>query len=84
MNNNKILIVEDEGSIARFIKLELNHEGYLADIATNGLEGLDKVKQVDYDLIILDIMLPGINGIEVCEKIRQYSDISDYYAYCKR
>lgn len=75
LNNNKILVIEDEEKIARFIKLELNHEGYVTDIATNGLEGLNKVKEKDYNLIILDIMLPGINGIEVCKQVRQFSDI---------
>jgi Response regulators consisting of a CheY-like receiver domain and a winged-helix DNA-binding domain len=75
LNNTKILVIEDEEKISRFIKLELNHEGYITDIATNGLEGLNKVKEKDYDLIILDIMLPGINGIEVCRQVRQFSDI---------
>jgi two-component system, OmpR family, response regulator ArlR len=75
MNSTKILLIEDEEHIARFIKLELNHEGYLTDIATNGLEGLNKVKEKNYDLIILDIMLPGINGIEICGQVRQFSSI---------
>ena len=75
LSNNKILVIEDEENIARFIKLELNHEGYLTDIATNGLEGLSKVKENNYNLIILDIMLPGINGIEVCRRVRQFSEI---------
>lgn len=75
MNNYKILVIEDEESIASFIQLELNHEGYIADIAFDGIEGLNKVKKNTYDLIVLDIMLPGINGIEVCGKVRQFSDI---------
>ncbi|MTK14160.1 MAG: response regulator transcription factor, partial [Clostridiaceae bacterium] len=75
MNNYKILVIEDEESIASFIQLELNHEGYIADVAFDGIEGLNKVKKNTYDLIILDIMLPGINGIEVCRKVRQFSDI---------
>lgn len=75
LNNNKILVIEDEEKISRFIKLELNHEGYVTDIVTNGLEGLNKVKENDYNLIILDIMLPGINGIEICGQVRQFSDI---------
>lgn len=75
VNNNKILVIEDEENISRFIKLELDHEGYITDIASNGLEGLSKVKEANYNLIILDIMLPGINGIEVCKRIRQFSDI---------
>lgn len=75
MNNCKILVIEDEESIASFIQLELNHEGYIADVAFDGIEGLNKVKKNTYDLIVLDIMLPGINGIEVCRKVRQFSDI---------
>lgn len=75
MNNYKILVIEDEESIASFIQLELNHEGYIADVAFDGIEGLNKVKKNTYDLIVLDIMLPGINGIEVCRKVRQFSDI---------
>ncbi len=75
MNNYKILIIEDEESIASFIQLELNHEGYIADVAFDGIEGLNKVKKNTYDLIVLDIMLPGISGIEVCRKVRQFSDI---------
>lgn len=75
VNNNRILLVEDEEHIARFIKLELNHEGYTTDLATNGTEGLSKIKENDYDLIILDIMLPELNGIEVCKQIRQFSQI---------
>lgn len=75
MNNYKILVVEDEESISSFIQLELNHEGYIADVAFDGIEGLNKAKKNIYDLIVLDIMLPGINGIEVCRKVRQFSDI---------
>lgn len=75
MNNYKILVIEDEESISSFIQLELNHEGYIADVAFDGIEGLNKVKKNTYDLIVLDIMLPGINGIEVCRKVRQFSDI---------
>ncbi|KZL92226.1 response regulator transcription factor [Clostridium magnum] len=75
MDTSKILLVEDEENIARFIKLELNHEGYKTDIATDGLEGISKVKENNYNLVILDIMLPGINGIEVCRQVRQFSSI---------
>lgn len=75
MSSHKILVIEDEESIASFIQLELNHEGYSADTAFDGIEGLNKTKQNIYDLIVLDIMLPGINGIEVCRRIRDFSDI---------
>jgi len=71
----RILIIEDEESIARFIELELIHEGYQVEKAYNGREGLDKFQSHPFDLIILDIMLPELNGIEVLRRIRQVSDI---------
>lgn len=75
MNKKKILIVEDEQKIARFLELELNYEGYDVDIANNGRDGLEKGKQADVDLIILDLMLPGLSGIEVCRRLRQTSQV---------
>lgn len=67
----KILIVEDELKIARFVELELKHEGYEVEIANDGRAGLDKALKNEADLIILDIMLPGLSGIEVCRRVRQ-------------
>lgn len=75
MNKKKILIVEDEQKIARFLELELNYEGYEVVIANNGRDGLEKGKKEDVDLIILDLMLPELSGIEVCRRIRQTSDV---------
>ncbi len=71
MDKKKILIVEDEQKIARFLELELKYEGYDVDIANNGRDGFEKGKQIDIDLIILDLMLPGLSGIEVCRRLRQ-------------
>lgn len=71
----KILIVEDEQKIARFLELELKYEGYDVDIANNGRDGLEKGKSKDVDLIVLDLMLPGLSGIEVCRRLRQTSEI---------
>lgn len=65
---SKILIIEDEEKIARFVELELSHEGYETDKATNGREGLEKIESGGYDLVILDIMLPELNGIEVLRR----------------
>lgn len=75
MEKKKILIVEDEHKIARFLELELKYEGYEVDIASNGRDGLEKGKKEDIDLIVLDLMLPELSGIEVCRRIRQVSEI---------
>jgi len=74
-NKKKILIVEDEHKIARFLELELKYEGYDVEIANNGRDGLEKGKSEDVSLIILDLMLPGLSGIEVCRRLRQTSDV---------
>ena len=75
MEKKKILIVEDEQKIARFLELELKYEGYDVAIANNGRDGLEKGRQEDIDLIILDLMLPGLSGIEVCRRLRQTSEV---------
>lgn len=75
MSKQKILIIEDEIKIARFLELELSHEGYEVDQSHDGREGLQKALANEYDLIMLDIMLPSMNGIEVLRKLRQVSDI---------
>jgi DNA-binding response OmpR family regulator len=67
---SKILIVEDEAQLARFVELELIHEGNSVDKAEDGRTGLDLALSNDYDLILLDVMLPGINGFEVLRRIR--------------
>lgn len=66
-----ILIVEDEQNLSRFIELELTHENYTVDIENDGKVGLDKALSKPYDLYILDLMLPNINGLEICRQIRQ-------------
>lgn len=71
----RILIVEDEKQIARFLELELQHEGYTVDVKYDGRDGLKAVEQSEPDLVLLDIMLPGINGMEVCRRIRQFSEV---------
>ncbi len=71
----KILIVEDEINIARFLELELKHEGYEVDKAPDGRMGLQKALEGEFDLILLDIMLPGLSGIEVCRRVRMESRV---------
>ncbi|MBO5197181.1 MAG: response regulator transcription factor [Lachnospiraceae bacterium] len=71
----KILIVEDEAKIARFVELELKYEGYEVEIAHDGRKGLEMALKKDVDLVLLDIMLPGLSGIEVCRRVRQESQV---------
>lgn len=70
-----ILIVEDEEKIARFVELELQHEGSQTGKATDGISGLSLAESGAYDLMILDIMLPGINGLEVLRRLRKTSEL---------
>ncbi len=71
----KILIVEDDSKIARFVELELRHEGYETETATDGRTGLSKALEPQTDLVLLDIMLPELSGMEVCRRIRQESSV---------
>ncbi len=71
----RILIVEDEKKIARFLELELVHEGYEVLTAFDGRSGLDTALAQDPDLLILDLMLPELSGIEVCRRLRHTSDV---------
>ncbi len=66
----KVLIVEDEHRIATSIQKGLIDEGFVADIAYSGDDGLDLASSVDYDVIILDLMLPGMSGLDVCKSLR--------------
>jgi len=68
---HKVLIIEDEEKISRLLQLELTHEGYRVELAGNGREGLDKALAKTWDIILLDVMLPEMNGIEVLRRIRK-------------
>ena len=70
----RILIVEDEERIARFVELELRHEGYEVDKAADGRTGLERMESGEYDLVLLDIMLPALNGLEVLRRARRVVD----------
>ena len=71
----KILIIEDEEKIARFLELELNYEAYEIDKTGDRREGLSMAGTGDYDLVLLDIMLPGLNGVEVLRRLRRSSSV---------
>lgn len=71
----KILIVEDELKIARFLELELKYEGYEVEIANDGRTGLHKALHCNVDLVLLDVMLPELSGIEVCRRVRMESHV---------
>ena len=66
-----ILIIEDEDNLSNFVSLELQHEGYETKVCENGREGLDTALNEDWDAILLDLMLPELNGLEVCRRLRQ-------------
>lgn len=71
----RILIVEDEEKIARFVTLELEHEGYQVEHAADGRTAVDLALERDYDLILLDVLLPQLNGMEVLRRIRKHKDV---------
>lgn len=71
----KIMIVEDEKRIARFLQMELEHEGFETESEENGRRAYERIVQEQYDLVLLDIMLPDMDGLEVCRRVREISDV---------
>lgn len=77
MQKTKILLIEDEGDIASLIQLQAELEGYKIIIESDGLNGFIAVEREHPDVIVLDIMLPGMNGLDVCRKIRKNPDLNN-------
>lgn len=75
MENKKVLIIEDEKSISDIVKFNLTKEGFSVDTAYDGKEGLDKALTGNPDLILLDVMLPTIDGFEICKRVREKSTV---------
>jgi DNA-binding response OmpR family regulator len=71
----RILVIEDDEQLSRLLELELAHKGYSPEIVSDGNAGLSKLQSKDYDIVLLDIMLPGIDGLEVCRRIRLFSNV---------
>ncbi|MCK1998819.1 response regulator transcription factor [Psychrobacillus psychrodurans] len=66
-----ILLIEDEVNIAKFVELELKHENFLVTVSNDGREGADLALNHDYDLMLIDVMLPNLNGLEICRRVRK-------------
>ena len=71
MSEKRILIVDDDDEIRELLEFDIGHSGYFVDTAKDGLEGLNKALNNTYDLILLDVMMPKMNGFDVCKNIRQ-------------
>ena len=67
----RLLIVEDDADIGEMLDINLRDEGYSIDLATDGVTGLNRLKAQPYDLLVLDLMLPGLDGLEICRQVRQ-------------
>ena len=73
--NEKVFIVEDERRIARFLQMELEHEGFLTATESNGPRAYERILQENFNLVLLDIMLPEMDGMEICQSVRKLSDV---------
>ena len=76
MNNAKILVVDDEPQIRRVMRTSLTSQGYFVDDAKSGEEALEKIRQSRFDLILLDVNMSGLSGLETCREIRASSDVA--------
>ncbi len=76
-DNQTILLVDDEGDILEFLSYNLKKNGYIVHTASDGEEGIRKALKVKPDLIILDVMMPKMDGIETCEQMRSIDEIGN-------
>ena len=83
MGGKRILLIEDEDQMARFIQLELQYEGYEVSVVHDGREGYESFESGTYDLVLLDLMLPGLHGLEVLRRIRKTSEVPVIIITCK-
>ena len=81
---SNILIIEDEKNLARFVELELKHEGYNAEVHYNGRTGLDAALNNEWDAILLDLMLPELNGFRSLQTRTPSQKYTNHYDDCKR
>ncbi len=72
---NKVLVVDDEKLIVKGLKFSLEQDGMEVDAAYDGQEAVDKIRENDYDMVLLDIMLPVIDGMQVCQQVREFSQV---------
>lgn len=75
MAGKRVLVVDDDEKTVELVKLYLNRDGYKVDIAYNGLDALELARKNHPDLIVLDLMLPGMDGLDVCRTLRLESDV---------
>lgn len=73
-DNSHILIVEDDSEISELVRINLKDQGYRVDVAIDGSEGYQKIRKGSYELVILDLMLPGMDGLNICKKMRSQND----------
>ena len=71
----RLLIVEDEKRIARFLQMELEHEGFVTATESNGRRAYERILQENYDLVLLDLMLPEMDGMKICQNVRKLSEL---------
>ena len=75
MKGRKVLFVEDEKRIASFLQMELEHEGCVAAVEDNGSRACERIAGESYDIVLLDVMLPGMDGFAVCRRVREFSQV---------